>query len=251
VALLAAPVLFAQDAPPEMEKPGEHHTHLKMLAGTWDVKSKMFLITGEVLEGRYVETATLLDGGFWLVSNLTGKFMGTPFHGHSVLGYEAHKKQYTGMWVDSFASVMLLSKGYCEKNGKVNIMIGTSYDPMQKRNVTIKMVTEIKDANTKILRMFDVQGKKKTLVMEAVYKRRIGPLNKGAKFNGPFTHTIAGLGGVHYYLGGPQQARPPEGKFKPGTRVKLIRKNGSYCVVKSETGITAHVATAALKPIAE
>ena len=69
--------------------------------------------------------------------------MGTPFHGHSVLGYEAHKKQYTGMWVDSFASVMLLSKGYCEKNGKVNIMIGTSYDPMQKRNVTIKMVTEI------------------------------------------------------------------------------------------------------------
>jgi hypothetical protein len=29
----------------------------------------------------------------------------------------------------------------------------------------------------------------------------------------------------------------------------LVRKNGSYCVVKSETGITAHVATTALKPI--
>ena len=68
---------------------------------------------------------------------------------------------------------------------------------------------------------------------------------------GCFVGPIAGLGGVHYYLGGPQQARPPEGKFKLGTRVKLVRKAGSYSIVQSETGITAHVATAALKPIGE
>ena len=128
-------------------------------------------------------------------------------------------------------------------------MSGTAFDPMQKRDVTMKTVTEIKDANTKIFRMFDVQDKKETLIMEAVYKRRIGKIKKGAKLNDPFTHTIAGLGGVHYYLGGPQQARPPEGKFKPGTRVRLVRGAGSYSVVQSETGITAHVATAALKPI--
>ena len=252
IALLACLVvfpLFAQDAPPEMEKPGEHHQHLKMMAGTWDVKSKMFMNPGQAIDGHYVEIAKLKVGGSWLISEISGKVMGMPFHGHSMLGYEAHKKQYTGTWVDSFGSVMLISKGHCEKNGKLNIMSGTAFDPMQKRDVTMKMVTEIKDANTKIFRMFDVQGKKETLIMEAVYKRRIGKIKKGAKFNDPFTHTIAGLGGVHYYLGGPQQARPPEGKFKPGTRVRLVRGAGSYSVVQSETGITAHVATAALKPI--
>ena len=72
-----------------------------------------------------------------------------------------------------------------------------------------------------------------------------------------FTHLdeagkeIAGPFGAVYYLGGPQQARPPEGRFKPGTRVRLVRKNGSYSVVQSENGITAHVATGALKAIGE
>ncbi len=133
-------------------------------------------------------------------------------------------------------------------------MIGKGYDPMQKRNVTMKQVTEIKDANTKIFRMFDVQGKKETLIMEAVSKRRVDkkkPKRKDAQLKAPFTHTIAGLGGTHYYLTGPQQARPPEGKFKTGTRVRLVRGAGSYSVVQSESGITAHVATAALKKIAK
>jgi hypothetical protein len=96
--------------------------------------------------------------------------------------------------------------------------------------------------------MYDTSGKRKILMMDAVYKRRVEN-NKDAKAPAKFTHTITGLGGAHYYLGGPQQARPPEGQFKPGTRVKLVRKNGSYSVVQSEIGITAHVATAALKPI--
>ena len=74
-------------------------------------------------------------------------------------------------------------------------------------------------------------------------------LKLNTKTKGPFTHVIAGLGEAHYYLTGPQQARPPEGKFKRGTRIKLLRNAGSYCVVQSETGITAHVATGALKPI--
>ena len=85
--------------------------------------------------------------------------------------------------------------------------------------------------------------------MEAVYKRRVGKIKKDAGVKGPFTHQIAGLGGVHYYLIGPQQARPPEGKFKPGTRVRNVRGAGSYSQVASETGVTAFVAPAALQPI--
>ena len=252
VALLAAPFLTAhlpaQDAPPEMEKPSEHHQHLKLMAGTWDMKSKMYHIPGQVIEGTGVEVARMQPGGFWLVSDFTGTFASMKFTGHGVLGFDAHKKRYTGMWVDSVASVMLISEGQCEKNGRLNTMVGKAYDPMKKRMITYLQVTELKDANTKTFKMYDTSGKRKVLIMEAVYKRRVEKINN-AKAPARFTHTIAGLGGVYYYLGGPQQARPPEGQFKPGTRVTLVRKNGSYSVVKSETGITAHVPTAALKPI--
>ena len=52
-----------------------------------------------------------------------------------------------------------------------------------------------------------------------------------------------------YYLDGPQQMRPPDGKFKSGTKVELVQEAGSYSVVVSEDGIRAYVSTGALKPI--
>lgn len=52
-----------------------------------------------------------------------------------------------------------------------------------------------------------------------------------------------------YYLDGPQQMRPPDGKFKMGTRVELVQDAGSYSEVVSEDGIRAYVSTGVLKPI--
>ena len=175
--------------------------------------------------------------------------MGEPFHGHGVLGYEAHKKEYVGTWADSIASVLVISKGTCSKDGRVTTMIGKSFNPMEKREVTYKQVTEIKDANTKTFHMYDVQGKNEKLIMEQGCRRRPVKITFNTKVKGSFTHEIAGLGGVHYYLTGPQQARPPEVKFKSGTRIRLLRNAGSYSQVQSESGITAYVATGALKPI--
>lgn len=52
---------------------------------------------------------------------------------------------------------------------------------------------------------------------------------------------------THYYMSGPQQARPPEGMFKAGTKVELIQDAGSYSLVRSQDGIEAYVSTDALK----
>lgn len=52
-----------------------------------------------------------------------------------------------------------------------------------------------------------------------------------------------------YYTDGPQQARPPDGTFKAGTKVKLVREAGSYSLVESAAGVRAYVSTGALAPI--
>ncbi|MDP6634475.1 MAG: hypothetical protein QGG42_06235 [Phycisphaerae bacterium] len=52
-----------------------------------------------------------------------------------------------------------------------------------------------------------------------------------------------------YYMDGPQQSRPPEGTFKSGTKVTLVRNAGSYSVVRSTDGVQAYVATGALKAV--
>ncbi len=62
-----------------------------------------------------------------------------------------------------------------------------------------------------------------------------------------YTHVIPKT--TSYYLQGPQQAMPPQGSFKPGTKVILLQNMGSYTRVKSEDGIEATVSTESLQKI--
>ena len=60
-----------------------------------------------------------------------------------------------------------------------------------------------------------------------------------------FTHTITI--DTEYYTDGPQQARPPDGKMKVGTKVSLVEEAGSYCRVKSEDGVEGYIAAGSLE----
>ena len=44
-----------------------------------------------------------------------------------------------------------------------------------------------------------------------------------------------------YYVGGPQQSRPPEGEFTAGTKVTIAKMNGHYLLVTDKKGLTAWV----------
>ena len=54
---------------------------------------------------------------------------------------------------------------------------------------------------------------------------------------------------TNYYVSGPQQARPPEGKFAAGTKVSLIGDAGSYSLVRALDGRQGYVSTDALKAL--
>jgi len=73
----------------------------------------------------------------------------------------------------------------------------------------------------------------------------IEPQQKAADF----THVV--ISKTAYYTTSPAQARPPDGQFEPGTKVKLLRKAGSYVLVRSEEGITAYVAADAIRPVGQ
>jgi len=49
-----------------------------------------------------------------------------------------------------------------------------------------------------------------------------------------------------FYKTGPQQATPPDGTFKTGTRVEVIRKAGSYTLVRAEDGREGYVSSDAI-----
>ena len=70
--------------------------------------------------------------------------------------------------------------------------------------------------------------------------------NAASAVQSEYPHQIGSL--AVYYTGGPQQGRPPDGEFEPGTRVKVLHHAGSYSMVRSADGIEAYVSTAAIQP---
>lgn len=82
-----------------------------------------------------------------------------------------------------------------------------------------------------------------SLVLVACLKGPSGE-NRGGDVPAVFTHVISAS--TEYYTGGPQQARPPDGRFPAGLRILILRETGSYVQVRSETGIEAYVSAGAL-----
>lgn len=77
----------------------------------------------------------------------------------------------------------------------------------------------------------------------------IEPSRTGQSKDAAATHVV--VAETPYYMTSPAQGRPPDGNFKVGTKVTLIREAGSCVLVKSETGIRAYIAGDAVKPVGQ
>jgi hypothetical protein len=106
VLALAAAVLVvgtrtrAQE-PPKMPAPQKEHEWLKQFVGEWETEAEMVLEPGKPpVKSRGTESARLL-GGFWIVSEFKGEFLGVPMTGIMTVGYDTQKKKYVGTFVCS------------------------------------------------------------------------------------------------------------------------------------------------------
>lgn len=54
-----------------------------------------------------------------------------------------------------------------------------------------------------------------------------------------------------FYLNGPNQQTPPNGRFHPGTRVRILSRHGNHVKVQAVGGLTGFVSATAVGPVAE
>jgi hypothetical protein len=116
----AKPASAAAPAPamPPPEKPGPMHEMMKADAGTWDAEVKMSMPGMPASTDKGTRVSRLDASGFWLISDFTSNFMGQPFSGHEIQGYDAMRKRAIYTWVDSTASWMDHGEGDCDPSGK-------------------------------------------------------------------------------------------------------------------------------------
>lgn len=167
------PPAAAPQAMPPMPKPGPEHDILKNDVGTWDANVEMWMAPGAppaVSKGE--ETNTMGLGGFWLITDFKGDFMGTPFQGHGTAGYDPIKKKYVSTWIDCMGPSLNVGESTYDAATKTMTGYSDGMDMSGKPSKS-KMVNEWKADGSRVFSMYNTGSDgKETLGMRITYTKK-------------------------------------------------------------------------------
>lgn len=149
----------------EQATPGPEHELLKKNEGTW---------IGKVKLGEEESTSTITYkmglGGLWLLSEYQGSMFGQKFEGRGMDTYDAQKKKFVSVWVDSVTTRPLIVEGTYDKEKKTLTMKGDAPSPDDK---PFKMVTQFLSDDHHVWTMYVVNGDgTEEKIMSVDYKRK-------------------------------------------------------------------------------
>ncbi len=166
--LFACCSAFAQEGAPSAPTPGPEHARLKKLEGAWD--AVMTEEGGKKTKGEMVYKMGV--GGLWLASDFKGEHMGKPFFGKGLDSYDATKKKYTGVWVDSWITTPLTYEGTYDEKQKTLTCNGECAGPDGKP-MKMKMVTKTIDDDHETFEMIMILPDGKEMPAASIeYTRR-------------------------------------------------------------------------------
>ena len=167
-ALLFGTQSFAQELPPGMPGAVPEHEFLKKFVGQWEAQSE-----GSGMKGEAIMNSAML-GDLWVVNTSEHKMSGMDMKSIQMIGYDAEKKKYVGIWADSMINYMWRYEGTLDESGKKLTL--EAKGPSMTGDGTMKNYRdayEFKDDDT-ILATSSMQGEdgKWTVFMEGTAKRR-------------------------------------------------------------------------------
>jgi hypothetical protein len=160
VAALVAVPAVAQEFP----RPGPEHEVLKAREGTWETTMK-----AGGMEFKGAVTYKMELGGLWLVGSMDSDLGGMKFSGKSLDTYDAARKKYVGLWVDSMSVAPVTMEGTLDKGTKTLTMEGSGPGPDGKAT-KYKSVSEMKDDDTVLMTMYIGAGTDPAFTI--TYKRK-------------------------------------------------------------------------------
>ena len=123
-------------------------------------------------EEKGVQKAESTCNGLWIVSQFRIEFGGQKFEGRGIDGYDAEKKKYVSVWVDSISASAMTLEGDYDTASKTLTMKGEGKGPDGKP-ATYKSVSILKDKNAHTFHMYLVGSDgKDNLMMTVEYRRK-------------------------------------------------------------------------------
>jgi len=157
----------------EYMTPGELHQMLAKDDGEWNEEITMWMAPGAP---PATSTATVVNkmilGGRYQESKHIGSFMGQPFEGYSLMGYDNAKKLFQSTWVDNMGTGIMHLKGKWDPKTKTIHFEGTSVDPSTGDDMKVRETFKWIDVNTQLMEMFIQENGKEFKSMEIKLSRK-------------------------------------------------------------------------------
>lgn len=154
--------------------PGAAHKTLEALAGKWNYSSK-FWKSAEAKPEETTGTAenAMIYGGRFLKQEVKGAWMGEPFEGMGITGYDNIRGQYQTLWIDSMATGMMWISGQYDSSTQTLNQSGANSCPLtgeKNRQGRSEWKVTDNDHNTYTAYMASPDGKESKM-MEIQYQR--------------------------------------------------------------------------------
>lgn len=166
-------------SPEEMEAmmkagtPGEPHKKLASMSGEWTCTGKMWMDPkGPATESVGGSKGRMIYDGRYQVQEITGDFMGMPFEGMSIVGYDNTLKEYVGAFLCNMSTGIMTSKGKENADGTITFT-GECVNPMgEKESYREVMTFKDKDTITSVMYMKTPKHPEEFKSMEWTYTRK-------------------------------------------------------------------------------
>jgi hypothetical protein len=174
---------FAQDKPggaPSQEEmmkmweaaaaPGANHKDMEKFVGNWTYTNKVWMDpAAPPSESKGKANMSMILGGRYLQQNYSGEFMGKPFEGFGLMGFDNVKKEYVSTWTDNTSTAIMTMNGTKAKDDIA--LTGMMDDPTTGKATKLREVIRWTGPDTWVLEMYDGSGPKEVLMMEITHTR--------------------------------------------------------------------------------
>lgn len=155
-------------------QPSEHHKKLEPFIGAWNQTVRIWMTPGadpQTLEGS--ATYKWIMGGRFVQGTYAGNYMGEPFHGMDLLGYDNFREQYISLWIDNHMTGFMTANGWYNDETDTIIMHGTVDDAMSDfPNRPFRTETKFKSDDHIVYRHYTVDRKGNEFKSMEVVSRR-------------------------------------------------------------------------------
>ena len=153
-------------------QPADEHKQVLKMVGKWNLAFKSWMDPKvPPMDSTGTAEAKAILGDRFVQITVSSTFMGKPFSGVAINGYDKARKKFVGTWMDSMSTGIAVSEGTGDASGEVITSHMKGTDPVTGKETRMRIVGRWQSDDKLVEEFHENKGGKEVKMMEITYTR--------------------------------------------------------------------------------